>query len=67
MFGKKILPKKGKKEGIVGVWTWKHWQEGTGMGCGGLPPEKFLRTAPSRTSENAFLEHRVKIAIIVAL
>ena len=34
------------------------------MESGGLPPEKFLRTTPSRTSENALLEHRVKVAII---
>ena len=33
-------------------------------GSEGLPPEKFLRTTPYRTSENALLEHRVKVAII---
>ena len=37
------------------------------MGVWGLAPEKFLRTTPSRTSENAILEHRVKVAIIIDL
>ena len=30
----------------------------------GLAPRKFLKTTPSRTSENALLEHRVNVAII---
>ena len=37
------------------------------MGVWGLAPEKFLRTTPSRTSENAVLEHRVNVAIIIDL
>ena len=36
-------------------------------GSGGLPPETVLRTMPSRTSESALLEHRVKVAIIIDL
>ena len=30
----------------------------------GLRPEKVLKTTPSRTSENALLEHRVNVAVI---
>ena len=33
-------------------------------GSEGLLPEKFLRTTPSRKSENVLLEHRVNVAII---
>ena len=36
-------------------------------GFGDLPPEKFLRTTLSRTSENALLLHRVTVAIIIDL
>ena len=32
-------------------------------GLGGLLSEKFVRTKPSRMSENALLEHRVNVAI----
>ena len=35
------------------------------MGVWGLAPRKFLQTAPSRTLENALLEHRVKVGIII--
>ena len=31
----------------------------------GLPPEKFFRATPSRTSENALLEHGMKNAITI--
>ena len=34
-------------------------------GLGASPPEKLLRNTPSRTWENAILERRVKVAIIV--
>ena len=37
------------------------------LGFGGLPPEKCLRTTPSRASENAFLGNGVKITIIIDL
>ena len=33
-------------------------------GLGGLPSERFVRTTPSRISENALLEHGVNVAII---
>ena len=34
-------------------------------GSRGLPPDKFLRTTASRTSESALLKHRVKVTIII--
>ena len=37
------------------------------MWDGKLPPEKCLRTTPSRTSENIFSEHSTKFAIIIDL
>ena len=36
-------------------------------GPGDLPAEKCLRSTPSRTSEIAFLENRVKVANIIDL
>ena len=33
-----------------------------GGGSGGLSPEKCLRSTPSRTSDIALVEHRVKVA-----
>ena len=38
-------------------------EEKKGGGLGGLPPDKFFRATPSRTSENAPLEHGMKAAI----
>ena len=44
---------------------WK--RRGGKMGVCGLAPEKFSRTTLSRISENALLEHRVKVAVIIDL
>ena len=35
------------------------------MGVWAFAPEKFLRATPSRTLENALLEHRLEVAIII--
>ena len=41
-------------------------EEGRRMGgSGDLPPETFFRATPSRTSENALLEHGMKDAITI--
>ena len=42
-------------------------EEGMKDGVWRLAPRKFLRAAPSRTSENALSEHKVSIAIIIDL
>ena len=43
--------------------------KGTGgnWGSGGLPSEKFLEVAPSRTSENALLLNRIFIDFFIDL
>ena len=42
-------------------------EKGRMMGSGGLPPEKFFRATPSRTSENALLGHGMKAAIAIVI
>ena len=37
------------------------------MGSGGVPPETIYRTTPTRTSENALSEHRVKVTVILLI
>ena len=39
-------------------------QEGEGWGLG-LGPENFFRATPSRTSENALLEHGMEVVITI--
>ena len=38
---------------------------GEGWGSGGLPLDNFVSATPSRTSENALLEHGMKAAITI--
>ena len=40
-------------------------EEGEKGGVWGLAPESFVRTTPSRTSENALWEHGIKAAITI--